>query len=161
MSAIARRHEELEETIEEKFPDAVLDIEEHHNAPAIIANASRVDEVVSVLKQNGYNHLSSISAVEYENRFESVYHLRRITDDPEDFDEINVVAMTDKDEPEVKTVSHVFKGANWHEREAYDLMGIRYNDHPDMRRILLPETWKGHPLREDYDVDQPQYAALS
>lgn len=161
MSTIARRHEELEETIEQEFPEAVLDFEEHHNSPAIVANPSRVDEVVSVLKQNGYNHLSCVSGVEYENRYESVYHLRRITDDKEDFDQINVVAMTDKDDPEVKTVSHVFKGANWHEREAYDLMGIRYDKHPDLRRILLPETWKGHPLREDYDVDQPQFTTLS
>ena len=160
MSVVTRRHEEIQETVEEELPDAVLGIEDHHNAPAILANPSRVDDVVRVLKQNGYNHLSSVSAVEYENRYESVYHLRRITDDREDFDEMNVVAMTDKDEPAVKTVSGVFKGANWHEREAYDLMGIRYDDHPDLRRILLPETWKGHPLREEYDVDQPQYTTL-
>lgn len=160
MSVVTRRHEEIHETIEDELPDAILDFEEHHNAPAVVANPSRVDDVVRVLKQNGYNHLSSISAVEYDNRYESVYHLRRITDDREDFDEINVVVPADPDEPAVETVSDVFKGANWHEREAYDLMGIRYDNHPDLRRILLPETWKGHPLREEYDVDQPQYTTL-
>ncbi|MFB6283713.1 MAG: NADH-quinone oxidoreductase subunit D [Halobacteria archaeon] len=160
MSTLERRHEEIGETIETEYPDAILEVRQEHNAPSLVVNPSRVDEVVATLKNNGYNHLSNISAVEYENRFESVYHLRRITDDREDYDEINVVAMTDKDDPEVKTVSHVFKGANWHEREAYDLMGIRYDQHPDMRRILLPETWEGHPLREEYDVDQPQYTSL-
>jgi len=160
MSVVTRRHEEIQEAVEKEVPDAVLGVEEHHNAPAILANPSRVDDVVRVLKQNGYNHLSSVSAVEYENRYESVYHLRRITDDRQDFEEINVVAMTDKEDPSVQTVSGVFKGANWHEREAYDLMGIRYDDHPDLRRILLPETWKGHPLRGEYDVDQPQYTTL-
>ena len=160
MAAVTRRHEELEETIEEEFPEAILGIEEHHNAPAILANPSRVDEVVATLQDNGFNHLSSVSAVEYEDRYESVYHLRRITDDREDFDEINVVAYADSEDPSVKTVSHVFEGANWHEREAYDLMGIRYDDHPDMRRILLPETWKGHPLRSDYDKDQAQFTTL-
>ena len=160
MSVVTRRHEEIHETIEDELPEAILDFEEHQNAPAVVANPSRVDDVVRVLKQNGYNHLSSISAVEYDNRYESVYHLRRITDDREDFDEINVVAPADPDEPAVETVSDVFKGANWHEREAYDLMGIRYDNHPDLRRILLPETWKGHPLREEYDVDQPQYTTL-
>ncbi|MGK2230176.1 MAG: NADH-quinone oxidoreductase subunit C/D [Methanobacteriota archaeon] len=160
MSVVTRRHEELHETIEDELPDAILDFDEHHNAPAVVANPSRVDDVVRILKQNGYNHLSSVSAVEYDNRYESVYHLRRITDDREDFDEINVVAPADPDEPAVETVSDVFKGANWHEREAYDLMGIRYDNHPDMRRILLPETWKGHPLRDEYDVDQPQYTTL-
>jgi NADH-quinone oxidoreductase subunit C/D len=160
MSVVTRRHEELQEKIEDELPEAILDVEEHGNAPAIVANPSRVDDVVGVLKQNGYNHLSSVSAVEYENRYETVYHLRRITDDSEDFDEINVVAHADRDQPSVQTVSNVFKGANWHEREAYDLMGIRYEDHPDLRRILLPETWKGHPLRDEYDVDQPQYTTL-
>ncbi|MDZ7688864.1 MAG: NADH-quinone oxidoreductase subunit D [Halobacteriales archaeon] len=160
MSVVTRRHEEIQEAVEEELPDAVLGVEEHHNAPAILANPSRVDDIVRVLKQNGYNHLSSVSAVEYENRYESVYHLRRITENREDFEEINVVTMTDKDEPAVKTVSGVFKGANWHEREAYDLMGIRYDGHPNLLRILLPETWKGHPLREEYDVDQPQYTTL-
>jgi NADH-quinone oxidoreductase subunit C/D len=160
VSVVTRRHEELHETIEDELPDAILDFDEHHNAPAVVANPSRVDDVVRILKQNGYNHLSSVSAVEYDNRYESVYHLRRITDDREDFDEINVVAPADPDEPAVETVSDVFKGANWHEREAYDLMGIRYDNHPDMRRILLPETWKGHPLRDEYDVDQPQYTTL-
>ena len=160
MSVVTRRHEEIQETVEEELPEAILGVEEHHNAPAILVNPSHVDDVVRVLKQNGYNHLSSISAVEYKNRYESVYHLRRITDDRQDFEEINVVAMTDKDDPAVQTVSGVFKGANWHEREAYDLMGIRYDDHPDLRRILLPETWKGHPLRDEYDVDQPQYTTL-
>jgi NADH-quinone oxidoreductase subunit C/D len=160
MSVVTRRHEELQEKIEDELPEAILDVEEHGNAPAIVANPSRVDDVVRVLKQNGYNHLSSVSAVEYENRYETVYHLRRITDDSEDFDEINVVAHADRDQPSVQTVSNVFKGANWHEREAYDLMGIRYEDHPDLRRILLPETWKGHPLRDEYDVDQPQYTTL-
>ena len=160
MSVVTRRHEEVQETVDDQLPDAILDVKEHQNAPALVVNPSQVDDVVRVLKQNGYNHLSSVSAVEYENRFESVYHLRRITDDREDFDEMNVVAMTDKDDPAVQTVSGIFKGANWHEREAYDLMGIRYDGHPDLRRILLPETWNGHPLREEYDVDQPQYTTL-
>ncbi len=157
---VKRRHQELQESIEEEFPDSVLDLERHTNAAAIHANPGQVDEVLSVLKENGYNHLSSVTGVEYEDRFESVYHLRRITDDQEDFDEINVVAAADRDDPEVQTVSHVFSGANWHERECYDLMGIRYRDHPDLRRILLPETWRGHPLRSDYDVDQPQHVTL-
>lgn len=53
--------------------------------------------------------------------------------------------------PEVSTISHIWKTADWHEREAYDLVGVKFKDHPDLRRILLPEDWKGHPLRKDYD----------
>ncbi len=160
MSLVERRHEELKEKIEDEIPDALVGIENHKNAPALITNPSKTDKLVSFLKNEGYNHLSSVSGVEYNDRFESIYHLRRITDNQEDFSEINVVAMTSKENPEVETVSNIFKGANWHERESYDLMGINYRNHPDLRRILLPETWRGHPLREDYDIDEPQYAAL-
>ncbi|MFP4633004.1 MAG: NADH-quinone oxidoreductase subunit D, partial [Halobacteriales archaeon] len=160
MSQVARRHEELLERVREDCPGAVLETEEHVNAPALVVNPSSVDDVLSVLKQAGFNHLSCVSGVEYESRFESVYHLRRITDDREDFEEIDVVAYADPDDPAVASASSVYRGANWHERETYDLVGIRYDGHPDLRRILLPETWRGHPLRSDYDVDQPQYVAM-
>jgi NADH-quinone oxidoreductase subunit C len=56
--------------------------------------------------------------------------------------------------PTVPTVSHIWRTADWHEREAYDLLGIQFEGHPDLRRILLPEDWEGHPLRKDYDAQQ-------
>lgn len=54
--------------------------------------------------------------------------------------------------PEVPTVCRVWRAAEWHEREAYDLMGIRFTDHPDLRRMFLPDDWPGHPLRKDYQT---------
>lgn len=61
-----------------------------------------------------------------------------------------IKVVVPRDQPEVDTVSHIWKTANWHEREVYDLLGIVFNGHPDLRRILLPADWEGHPLRKDY-----------
>lgn len=65
--------------------------------------------------------------------------------------EFAVRVTVDRQDPVVPTVSHVWPAADWHEREAYDLFGIVFSDHPDLRRILCPDDWVGHPLRKDYD----------
>ncbi|MFC5136189.1 MULTISPECIES: NADH-quinone oxidoreductase subunit D [Haloferacaceae] len=133
--------------------------ETHLNAPAARIRPDAVREALSTLKSEaGYDHLACVTAQEYEDRYESIYHLRSF-DDPTR--EVSVVVPADKDRPVSESGEAVFRTADWHEREAYDLIGIEYDDHPDLRRILLPETWQGHPLSMDYDEDQPQIVALS
>ncbi|MBN1678399.1 MAG: NADH-quinone oxidoreductase subunit C [Candidatus Thermoplasmatota archaeon] len=94
----------------------------------------------------GFEHISMISAVEYEGRFEVVYHVaswkHRLL--------LELITTTPKDDPSVDSVSSVWGGANWQEREAYDLMGIRFNNHPKLERILLPKDYLYHPLRKDF-----------
>jgi NADH-quinone oxidoreductase subunit C len=67
-----------------------------------------------------------------------------------------IIARNKIDEPlpQVPSVSHIWKTADWHEREAFDLVGISFTNHPDLRRILLPEDWRGHPLRKDYEAQE-------
>ena len=133
--------------------------EAHLNAPAARIRPDAVQEALSTLRDEGdYDHLACVTAQEYEGRYESIYHLRSY-DDPTR--ELSVVVPADGDEPVSESAAPVFRTADWHEREAYDLIGIEYNDHPDLRRILLPETWQGHPLSTDYDKGRPQIAALS
>jgi NADH-quinone oxidoreductase subunit C len=95
-----------------------------------------------------FDYLRAVSGVDYpaENKLVSVYDListtRRHT--------FAVKVSAARDNPHTPSVASVWPTANWHEREAYDLLGILYDGHPDLRRILLPEDWQGHPLRKDY-----------
>jgi NADH-quinone oxidoreductase subunit C/D len=139
--------------------ELVVGRETHLNAPAARVRPDAVQEALSTLKaEAGYDHLACVTAQEYDGRYESIYHLRTF-DDPTQ--EVSVVVPADTDDPVSESAEPVFRTADWHEREAYDLIGIEYDDHPDLRRILLPETWQGHPLSNDYDQDRPQIAALS
>ena len=94
----------------------------------------------------GFEHISMISAVEYDDRFEVVYHIASYQNKLL----LELIIRTPKDDPTVDSVSSVWGGANWQEREAYDLMGIRFSGHPNLERILLPKDYTFHPLRKDF-----------
>ena len=138
--------------------DHVLDREEHVNAEGFVIRPDEVQDVLTTLRDEaGFDHLSCLTAQEYEDRYESIYHMKKY-DDPTQ--ELSVVVPTAKHAPVSQTAEPVFRTADWHEREAFDLVGIEYEGHPDPRRILLPETWQGHPLGLDYDQDKPQIVTL-
>jgi NADH-quinone oxidoreductase subunit C/D len=148
--------ESVEERAHAVLGDRILDTEQHLNAPAVVIRPDEVAETLRLLRDEaGFDHCSCVTAQEYEDRYESIYHLKRY-DDPTR--ELSVVVPTDPENPVSESAAGVFHTADWHEREAYDLVGIEYEDHPDPRRILLPRTWQGHPLSLDYDQDKPQIA---
>ena len=148
-------HAELEALIE----DNVIERESHVNAEGFVIRPDAVQDTLSTLREDaGFDHCSCVTAQEYEDRFESIYHLKKY-DDPTQ--QLSIVVPTTKDDPVSETAEPVFRTADWHEREAYDLVGIDYEGHPDMRRILLPETWQGHPLSKDYNQNQPQIVPLA
>jgi NADH-quinone oxidoreductase subunit C/D len=134
--------------------DLCLETETHVNAPAV---AVRPDEVAGALArlrdEAGFDHLACVTAQEYPDRFETIYYLRQY-DDPTT--ELSVVVPTSHDDPRSESAASVYRTADWHEREAYDLYGVTYDDHPDLRRILLPETWQGHPMRAEFDRNTEQ-----
>ena len=137
----------------------ILDREEHVHAEGFVIRADEVETALSTLKeQAGFDLLSCVTAQEYQDRYESIYHLKKY-DKPTQ--ELSLIVPTPSDDPRSQSGAAVFDTANWHEREAYDLVGIEYDDHPDLRRILLPETWQGHPLSLDYNQKKPQIVALS
>jgi len=145
--------------LEALLGETVLEREDHINAGGFVIRPDDVQDVLSTLRHEaGFDHLSNVTAQQYEDRYESIYHLKKY-DDPTQ--EVNVIVPTPTDKPVSESAEPVFRTAEWHEREAYDLVGIEYEDNPDLRRILLPETWTGHPLGGDYDQTKPQVVSLT
>ena len=103
----------------------------------------------------GFEHCSLITAIDNQPEFELVYHFtsvnKSVTVDSSDLSVmVEIHIYLDRDSPTIESISDLWGGANWHEREAFDLMGIYFVGHPDLRRVLLPEGFAGHPLRKDY-----------
>jgi len=102
-----------------------------------------------------FEHCSLITAIDNQPDFELVYHLSCLSGELS-VNNTKMAAMLEahihlkRDSPSVDSISDLWFGANWHEREAFDLMGIYFIGHPDLRRVLLPEGFAGHPLRKDY-----------
>jgi NADH-quinone oxidoreductase subunit C len=113
---------------------------------------ARLVSVCGFLKYDQkFARLSTVTAVDLlpgEPRFEVVYHLHS----PERNERLRLKCRLGGENPEIDSVTQVWRGANWYERETFDLFGIRFRNHPDLRRIMLPEDWEGHPLRKDYPV---------
>jgi NADH-quinone oxidoreductase subunit C len=101
--------------------------------------------------EHQFVRISTITAVDWypeEPRFELVYHLHS----PQRNARLRLKCRLPGANPELDSVTAVWRGANWYERETFDLFGIGFRNHPNLRRIMLPETWEGHPLRKDYPV---------
>jgi len=146
--------------LKERFGDAVEEVVLEGAHPYALVQADRWPDVALFLRDDprlGFNFLRSISAIDLlaENQLACVYDLLSVPVDRgteliTDTHEFAVRIVTDRDHPSIASVAHVWPAADWHEREAYDLMGIDFAGHPDLRRILCPDDWEGHPLRKDY-----------
>jgi NADH-quinone oxidoreductase subunit C len=150
--------DEIKDLLTQKFGSDVI-VEEQHMGlqPALLIRADLIAEVCLELRDNEHTYfdfLSCLSGVDYGadlNRFGVVYHLASIPYKTQ----LTLKVIKDHDRtkgdlPSFPTVSGVWRTAEWHEREAYDLTGIAFEGHPDLRRILLPDDWEGYPLRKDY-----------
>ena len=110
----------------------------------------RLPDLARALKEKGFRFFVFVTAVDYREYLELVYLIRNLDTLEEAFFKVKI-----QDGETVPTLSTLYEGANWHEREVYDLFGVTFEGHPDLRRILLPEDWEGHPLRKDYPMDTP------
>ncbi len=119
----------------------------------IVIDRADLVPVCQYLKETlGFEHLGCISAVDWKDHFESVYHLENYATGCV----VQVNARIPHDDPKIASVCSLWNAANYHEREAWDLMGIVYEGHPNLTRILLPDDFKFHPLRKDFpqEVDR-------
>ncbi len=151
--------------VKEQFGDAVADAELESRHPHVRIGPEHSDrwpEVARFLRDDPrlqFNLLRSITALDLlaDNKLACVYDLLYV-DTGADCDklitatrEFAVRVVADRDDPHIPSVADVWPAADWHEREAFDMMGITFDGHPDPRRILCPDDWEGYPLRKDYE----------
>lgn len=150
----------LEKIVEALQKDFAVTFEEFRNEVHVFAQPEQIVDVITALRDvHEFELLSAMTAVDYwpqeEPRFHVIYQLTSLTKNLS----IQVRVPLSAIKPVVPTVSGVFVAANWREREAWDMFGIRFEGHPDLRRILMPADWEGHPLRKDYPLgyEEPQF----
>jgi len=153
------------EKVRQKFPQAIVETVEFRDEQTIVLKPEDLVTVCSYLQKDlQFNFLSSVTGVDWPERiprFDVVYHLLSIPNQCVLRLKVRV-GQRREEHPAVPTVVGVWPSANWYEREVYDLFGITFTDHPDLRRILMPMDWTTYPLRKDYpltgfDLPEPHW----
>lgn len=150
---------EVVERLRRELPEDILAEHDAHGDETLRVPPMAVGRVARFLREDpecAMEMLSDLTAVDYlgqrKPRFEVVYHFYSLSLNHR----LRVKAALDDDDPEVPTVSDLWSSALWMEREAFDLYGIRFAGHPDLRRLLLYPEFEGHPLRKDYEMEERQ-----
>jgi len=134
--------------------DAVQDVIEFRGELTLVVDSAKILDICSFFRDTEgleYNFLADITAVDYypkDPRFALCYHLYSL----QYARTIRLKTFLDNDEPRVQSVTSLWPAADFQEREAFDMFGITFDGHPNMRRILMPEDWEGHPQRKDYPL---------
>lgn len=146
--------EEIYNGLKAKFADAVVEAKLDALQPWIVLAPNRTKEIALFLRDDPamrFDYMMCLSGVDYnDGRLGVVCHLFSMVHKHK----IVLKSFCTKENPHVQSVSSVWGTANWHEREAYDMYGIIFGEHPDLRRLLMPYDWEGHPLRKDYKVPE-------
>ena len=151
--------------LDERFASSLEGWQMQTDKPTAVVHADRVLDVARYLRMEmGFDQLRDLTATDYPpDRMEVIYNLYRHMDKAH----IALKAKVPREAPEGADLPHlpsivsVYAGADWLEREVFDLFGIRFTGHPYMRRLMLPDGWVGHPLRKDYDAKKEQFVGLS
>jgi NADH-quinone oxidoreductase subunit C len=140
--------------LKEKFGDVIEQVVEFRGETSVVVKKDAVVEVLRFLKETPdlrYTFLANLTAYDDwpdEPRFSVIYQLRNMALPAN----LRVRARVHGDAAELPSAAGVYLNANWHEREVFDMFGVKFTGHPDLRRILMPADWEGHPLRKDYPL---------
>jgi len=147
-------NEKIFQKLKVKYADAVLEANEFRSELTIIISKEHIVEVCRFLKEDeelAFDMLADLCGIDMytpENRFGIIYNLYSLKTKHR----IRLKTFTGKDNPKVPSVTSVWGTANWHEREAYDMFGILFDGHPDLRRIYMPDEFEYYPLRKDFPL---------
>jgi NADH-quinone oxidoreductase subunit C len=152
---------EVYSALEKQFPGKVSDFKGDVFEPWLLVERSSIVEVCTFLRDGpglDFHVLSDLTAIDWpkDEKIQIVYHLFSYTYNHQIILKVDLA----REHPRIATVEGVWKVANWFEREIYDLFGVIFDGHSDLRRIMLPEDWTGYPLRKDY-VEQEEYDGIS
>jgi len=145
------------EKIKGRFPDSILEIAEFRGELTLVVKRENIVPICLFLRDDpelSFNFLSDLTAVDRlgrEPRFDVIYHLYSVDKNHR----VRLKVRAEENET-VPSVTSVWSNANWFEREVFDLFGVGFDGHPDLRRILMPDDWVGHPLRKDFPLTKEE-----
>jgi NADH-quinone oxidoreductase subunit C len=137
--------------------DLAVAIKNEFNETTIEVAAENIVAAIGRLKYDlKFERLTSITGVDRfpaEPRFEVVYHLQSLAGKQR----IRIKARVPGDNPEIESVTSIYRAADWYERETFDFFGVKFLNHPELTRIMMPDDWEGYPLRKDYPITGTRY----
>jgi len=142
-------------SLQKQFPGKVGQGKEFRGDHTIEVDRDIIRPVAAYMKELGYNLLLDVSSVDHfgdEPRYEVVYEFCALGG-PNNQEHLRIKVKVSEDDPAVDSLVPVYQGANWHEREVFDMMGITFNGHPDLRRILMWDGYPFHPLKKDFPLE--------
>ena len=149
----------LQPIVEELEKEFGLTASEYRGDASLVVPAEKIVAACQRMQGLGFEMLSALTAVDYwpeqQPRFHVIYEFTSVSKNLRLELRVPVPGIN----PTVPTISHIYRNANWRERELWDMFGIKAEGHPDLRRILMPADWEGHPLRKDYPLgyEEPQF----
>ncbi len=143
---------EVVDQLKQTSRDTIVSESVFHDQWTIEVRKEKLIDTLAYFKNNGYAVLMDLTAVDYlhpDKRTKVLYWLHN----PENFARVRINVFVRREES-LPTSVNIWEGANWYEREIYDMFGVRFEGHPDLKRILMPDDWIGHPLRKDYALTE-------